>query len=278
MLKIILTSALAGLISISIGYADNKVDVVQYSKPGGQADRMVTYVQDSLGDNFGQRIVVDSCAAAKKVLMNTDNPTVVAWMTELNSPQSDGSPNPCKLDDNMFIGYLAASPWSICHRTDNADATIDALTSEKIRVGVWRSAHYNKKFNDFLVAMNPDAKMIPYKKGSEYRAALAAGELDFTITTMGKDGEICPIVFSATTEDSVQATMVASQIAPDAPNTEMTYNYTLWGVNMDSVNMDLISEVHASEGWKNRRDNRFFPYLATSSVEVQFNHMMGIEE
>ena len=38
-------------------------------------------------------------------------------------------------------------------------------------------------------------KMIPYKKGSEYRAALAAGELDFTITTMGKDGEICPIVF-----------------------------------------------------------------------------------
>ena len=119
MFKTILTSAIAGFIMITTGYADVKVDVVQYSKPGGQADRMVTYVQDGLGDNFGQRIVVDSCAAAKKVLMNTDNPTVVAWMTELNSPQSDGSPNPCKLDDNMFIGYLAASPWNRQCRRNN---------------------------------------------------------------------------------------------------------------------------------------------------------------
>ena len=278
MFKTILTSAIAGFIMITTGYADVKVDVVQYSKPGGQADRMVTYVQDSLGDNIGERIIVDSCAAAKRVLTNTTNPTVVAWMTEMNAPLADGSPNPCKLDDEMFIGYLAASPWSICHRTDNADATIDALTSGKIRVGVWRSTHYNKKFNDFLVAMNPDAKMIPYKKGSQYRAALAAGELDFTISTMGKDGEICPIVFSSTTEGSTQATIIAGDIAPDAPNTEMTYNYTLWGTNMDDVDMDIISEVHSSESWKNRRDNRFFPYQSTSSRQAQFNHMMGIKE
>ena len=103
MFKTILTSAIAGFIMITTGYADVKVDVVQYSKPGGQADRMVTYVQDSLGDNIGERIIVDSCAAAKRVLTNTTNPTVVAWMTEMNAPLADGSPNPCKLDGVSVI-------------------------------------------------------------------------------------------------------------------------------------------------------------------------------
>ena len=37
MFKTILTSAIAGFIMITTGYADVKVDVVQYSKPGGQA-------------------------------------------------------------------------------------------------------------------------------------------------------------------------------------------------------------------------------------------------
>jgi len=268
MFKTIFTSAIAGLAMISSAYAGEKVDVIQYTKAGAQADRMITYVQESLGENFGKRIVVDNCAAAKKVLSNTSNPTVVAWMTELNNPQADGSPNTCALADDMFVGYLAASPWSICHRTDNAAATLDALKTGDIRVGVWRNAYYNKQFEAFLKAMNPNAKMIPYKKGSEYRAALAAGELDFSISTLGKDGETCPVVLSTTIEGSAQATITASELAPGAPYAVSGYNYTLWAANMDGINIDLLKTVYASNAWKNRKDSRYHPFM-TDATRVE---------
>lgn len=269
MFKTILTTAVAVLITISTAIAGEKIDVIQYTKAGAQADRMITYVQESLGDRFGERIIVENCAAAKKVLLSTKNPTVVAWMTELNAPQSDGSASPCLLDDSMFIGYLAASPWSICHRTDNASATFDALKTGDIRVGVWRSAYYNKKFKEFLTAMNPNAKMIPYKKGSEYRAALAAGEIDFSISTLGKDGETCPVVFNTTVEGSSGAIALAKDLAPNAPSSVMSYNYTLWAVNMDVVNNNLLQTIYGSDAWANRKDNRYFPFMTDATREQQ---------
>lgn len=269
MFRTIFTSAIAGLTMISTAYAGDKIDVIQYTKAGAQADRMITYVQESLGDNFGQRIVVDNCAAAKKIMSSTTNPTVVAWMTELNNPQADGTPNTCALDDDKFVGYLAASPWSICHRTDNAAATLDALRNDEIRVGVWRSSYYNAQFEAFLNAVNPNAKMIPYKKGSQYRAALAAGELDFSISTLGKDGETCPVVLSTTTEGSAQATITANELAPGAPYAVSGYNYTLWAANMDGVDIDLLETVYASDAWANRKDNRYFPFMEDATRAEQ---------
>ena len=66
MKKILLTimTTLFLVTSASVSFAADKIDVLQHSRAGGLGDRMVTYIADALGDQFGEKIVVDNCAAA----------------------------------------------------------------------------------------------------------------------------------------------------------------------------------------------------------------------
>lgn len=259
----------AGLSFTSFAYAEEKIDIIQFSKTGAQADRMITYIADSLGDQFGERIVVENCASGKEVLMRTDRPTVVAWYNELQSPQSDGSPNPCALPKRSFLGYLAGSPWSICHRTDNKQATIEHLKTGNIRVGTWQSGYYAPRFESIVAAINPNAKVIPYKKGSEYRAALAAGEIDFTISTLAKDGETCSVVLAS--ELTNESTIRGIDLAPDNQHAILSYSYILAGVNMDKVDIDILDTLYSSEAWANRRDHRYFPVYQDKTLDEQWD-------
>ena len=72
LLTIIATLFLA--VSPSISFAADKIDVLQHTRAGGLGDRMVTYIADALGDQFGERIVVDNCAAAVQYLKKAKNP------------------------------------------------------------------------------------------------------------------------------------------------------------------------------------------------------------
>ena len=125
LLTIIATLFLA--VSPSISFAADKIDVLQHTRAGGLGDRMVTYIADALGDQFGERIVVDNCAAAVQYLKKAKNPVITAMPFESMAKQNDGSKNACAISKKHFIEMYAASPWSVCHRSDNAAATIDAL-------------------------------------------------------------------------------------------------------------------------------------------------------
>ena len=259
---------LAGLSFTSFAYAEEKIDIIQFGKTGAQGDRMITYIADSLGDQFGERIVVDNCASGKDVLMQTDRPTVIAWYNELQAPQADGSPNPCALSKNEFLGYLAGAPWSICHRTDNSQATIEYLKTGNIRVGTWQSGYYAPRFDSIITAINPNARIIPYKKGSEYRAALAAGEIDFSISTIAKDGETCSVILAP--EITNEAQIRGIDLAPDNQHAILSYTYFLAGVNMDNINIDILDNLYSSEAWANRRDDRYFPVYQDKTLDEQW--------
>lgn len=273
MFKIITTVAVMAIGFASSAIAGDKINTMQYTKSGGQADRMITYVEKALGDRFGERIVVDNCAAAKKILENSSTPVLTAWMSELQANQADGSAGACALDQSNFQGYLAAAPWSVCHRTDNTQATLDYLRTGNIRVGVWQSGFYGPQFEAFMNAINPNAKVIPYKKGSQYRAALAAGELDFSISTMAKDGETCPIVLAQ--EVTGDAVTTGEKFAPNAPYNVNAYSYFLAGTA--GLKGDFVGMTHASQAWADRRDNRYHPFLERNwnEREHQWSHLMG---
>jgi tripartite-type tricarboxylate transporter receptor subunit TctC len=268
MKKILLTilTTLFLVMSASVSFAADKIDVLQHSRAGGLGDRMVTYIADALGDKFGEKIVVDNCAAAIAYLKKAKNPVVTALPFESMAKQNDGSKNACAIPKKYFINMYAASPWSVCHRTDNASATIDALRNGEVRVGVWQNGFYGPRFIAFMKAINPNAKVIPYKKAKMYRAALVAGEIDFSISTVAKDGESCPVVLN----DKIvgDAEMIAQDLEPKAPHSVLGYSYFFAGKNVKGIDIPAI--VFASESWKNRRDHRYGQFMIDESRNKQW--------
>ena len=263
LLTIIATLFLA--LSPSISFAADKIDVIQYSRAGGLHDRMITYVADALGDQFGERIVVDNCAAAIQYLKKTRKPTVAAMAFESMAKQNDGSKNACAIDKKYFMEMYAASPWSVCHRSDNAAATIDALRKSDVRVGVWQNGFYGPRFIKFMEAINPNAKVIPYKKAKMYRAALVAGEITFSISTVAKDGESCPVVLNDTVVGDAE--MTAADLEPKAPYSVLGYSYFFAGANIKGADVPAI--VFSSDAWKNRRDQRYDVFMTDLSRNKQ---------
>jgi len=254
------------VMSPSISFAADKIDVFQYSRAGGLGDRMVTYVADALGDQFGERIVVDNCAAAIQYLKKARKPVVAAMAFESMADQNDGSKNACAIDKKHFIEMYASSPWSVCHRSDNTAATIDALRTSKVRIGVWQNGFYGPRFIKFMEAINPNAKVIPYKKAKMYRAALVAGEIDFSISTVAKDGESCPVILN----DKVigDAEMTAAELEPKAPYNVLGYSYFFAGANIKGTDIPAI--VFSSDAWKNRRDQRYDVFMTDLSRNKQW--------
>ena len=51
----------------------------------------------NLGDQFGEKIVVDNCAAAIAYLKKAKNPVVTALPFESMAKQNDGSKNACAI-------------------------------------------------------------------------------------------------------------------------------------------------------------------------------------
>lgn len=250
----------------SIAFASSKVDVLQYSRAGGLDDRMVTYIADAMGDQFGEKIIVDNCAAAVQYLKKTKKPTITAMPFESMAKQADGSKNACAIDKKYFIQMYAASPWSVCHRTDNEAATIQALRNSDVRVGVWQNGFYGPRFVKFMEAINPNAKVIPYKKAKMYRAALVAGEIDFSISTVAKDGESCPIILNDRIVGDAEIT--ASDLEPKAPYSVLGYSYFFAGANLKGF--DVPAKVFSSDAWKNRRDQRYNVFMTDLSRNKQW--------
>tara|TARA_B100000780_G_C21124727_1_gene456011 strand:+ start:3016 stop:3837 length:822 start_codon:yes stop_codon:yes gene_type:complete len=268
MKKILLTiiGTLFLVTSASVSFAADKIDVLQHSRAGGLGDRMVTYIANALGDQFGEKIIVDNCAAAVQYLKKAKNPVITAMPFETMAKQNDGSKNACAIDKRMFIQMYAASPWSVCHRTDNAEATINALRNNKVRVGVWQNGFYGPRFIAFMKAINPNAKVIPYKKAKMYRAALVAGEIDFSISTVAKDGESCPVVLNDTLVGDAQIT--ATELEPNAPYSVLGYSYFFAGKNIKRIDVPAI--VFSSNAWNNRRDHRYDVFMTGDSKRKQW--------
>jgi len=255
--------------SASISFAADKIDVLQYTRAGGLGDRMVTYIADALGDQFGEKIVVDNCAAAVQYLKKAKNPVITAMPFESMAKQNDGSKNACAINKKYFVEMYAASPWSVCHRSDNAAATIQALRNGDVRVGVWQNGFYGPRFVKFMEAINPNAKVIPYKKAKMYRAALVAGEIDFSISTVAKDGESCPVILNDTIVGDAQ--MTAAELEPNAPYNVLGYSYFFAGANLKGTDVPAI--VFASDAWKNRRDNRYNVFMTDLSRNKQWKSL-----
>ena len=267
----IILATLFMILPVTSALSADKVDVIQYSRAGGLHDRMITYVADSLGDRFGERIVVDNCAAAIQYLKKTSRPTVAAMAFESMAKQNDGSKNACAIDKKHFVQMYAASPWSVCHRSDNPAATISALRNDDVKVGVWQNGFYGPRFVAFMKAINPKAKVIPYAKAKMYRAALVAGEIDFSISTVAKDGELCPVVLNDKLVGDAEVT--AGDLEPKAPYSVLGYSYFFAGANL--ANIDIAKVVFTSDAWKNRRDQRYGPFMTNVSKNKQWKSLIN---
>lgn len=251
-----------------------QTDTLMYTKPGGLTDRLLTIVEDSLGSEHGKRVSVDSCAAAATYLNSTDTPTIAMWGPEFQFPKEDGSPNPCALSDDKFVGFYAAAPYLICYKDGNSQAeNMSFLREADISVGAYYSAYNFVPLSSVMQALNPNAKVIPYKSSKNYRPALQAGEIDYTMPTSVKDGEKCIATLGEQSVDGLPT--VKSMI--DHPFNILTYSYTVVGANIDNID-SFVSDVHASDAWKNRKDQKYTPFLSDLSRAEQLDWQITIND
>ena len=251
-----------------------QTDTILYHKPGGLNDRLLTIIEASLGDDFGQRITMENCAATKEYLSTASNPTLTLWSPELQFQTEDGSPNPCAASDDMFVGTFAAAPFMICHRADDSQASsLDHLKSGNIRLGAYFSKYNMVPLSAVMSSLNPNSTVAPYKSQKTYRPALQSGELDYIITTSMKDGEKCVATLGENPHDGLPT--VNSMI--DHPFNVFTYTYTIIGTNIADPD-SIIPNVHASDAWANRQDQKYVPFLSGSSRADQLDWQTTFNE
>jgi len=250
-----------------------ETDTILFSKPGGLDDRLLTIIEESLGTNFGNRITVENCAAAAQYLSNTDKPTVSLWGPAFQFSEN-GSSNPCALPDEQFIGFFAAAPFHICYKEGNKQAAnINYLRTGDVTIGAWSNKYALTPLTSLIATLNPNAKVIPYKSSKNYRPALQAGEIDYTVPTSVKDGEKCLATLGETSVDNLPT--VSSMV--DHPFSILTYSYTIVGANVDNPDT-FVSSVHASEGWINRKDQTYTSFLSDLSRAEQLDWQTSINE
>ena len=235
--------------------ASDKIDVVKYSTAGGLTDRMNDIIAESLGDKFGQFVNVNGCAAAKRVIENSENPTVAAWSVEYLAED-----NSCLVDREYFKGTMASAQYYICHMSDNKKAaTMDYFRKGNIKVAVWDSAFWSVPQTDFVMSANPKAKVIRYKS-KQFSTALPSGEVDYKMSTIPKDGETCLIVLG----DTGEGIATGKSLGTESKFSELGYAYVIVGTE------DVQDTVHNSEAWTNRKDTKYGKWDVSYSQVSRF--------
>lgn len=211
--------------------AIEKINVIKHSRPGGLIDRLNEIIALSLGERFGEFIQVPNCVAAKKIIENSTTPILTAWPTER---QAVGQP--CKVDDKFFISTYSNSPYHITYFAGNDKASdINYLLTGEIKIGVWDSAFWYKPQSQFILDMNPKAKVIRYKS-KPFRTALASGEIDYKMVSFPGD-------------DPVIAILDGQGLMKEHKFSNMGYSLLLFG----NIDFD-IREIYESDAWEQRRD------------------------
>ncbi len=226
-------------------YAE-KINVIKHSRPGGLIDRLNILIAESLGDNFGEFIEVPNCVMAKKIMESSKTPVLTAWPTER---QADGQP--CKLSEDYFVSTYSNSPYHITYFKDNKKAEdINYLLNGDIKIGVWDSAFWYPPQKEFILSLNPKAKIIRYKS-KPFRTALASGEIDYKMVSFPG-------------EDPVIAIMDGETLLPEHKFSNMGYSLLLFG-NF-RYNME---QIYSSDSWKERRDQTHQPWMRGQFKEYQ---------
>lgn len=246
-------------------FAADKIDLVRFSRPGGLGSRFTDTLEGALGDNLGETITVKGCKAAVDYINKTDKPTLAIGYVDMQLGK-------CAVEQENFYGYLGASSVYLCLREDAKDGWQDRLQTKGIKIGYAKWPFFTTYVSEIAPAINPDAKLVPYKNSGAYRTALVAGEIDFTISSTAKDGEICPVVFAPSTEGT-EATVLGSDIAPGSEAAKnFSYSMYVIGSNLP-VNKDIVNAVFASDAWANRKDFRYTEFLTDRSLAEQFKHL-----
>jgi len=215
-----------------------KINVIKHSRPAGLIDRLNVILAEALGERFGVFIEVANCVAAKKVMENSKQPVITAWPTER---QFGGQP--CTVDNKYFISTYSNSPYHITYFSSNEQAAdINHLRTGDIKIGVWDSAFWYAPQKEFILSLNPNAKVIRYKS-KPFRTALASGEIDYKMVSFPG-------------EDSVIAIMDGESLLPEHKFSNMGYSLLLFG----NINVNIES-IYESDAWANRRDVTHQPWM-----------------
>lgn len=269
MKNFIIATVLSGLAFVSSAQAEEKIDIILNGKPGGLVSRMVDIAESSLGDQFGERLTMKGCAPAVEYIKNTNKPTIAIGWPDMQV----GEDNPCSIPKEMFYGYLGASSFSLCVKDENKEGAIDRLKNDDVIIGYSNWSWIRHQSEIMVPEINSKAKAVPYKNSASLRTALAAGEVDFSITTTSGDGEWCPVILAPDLADGAIAT--GKDLFPNSKIAgNFAYSVYLLGANIPQ-NKDLANLILASDAWKNRKDIKYKDYLVESDLDDQFAVLNG---
>lgn len=266
MKNIIIAAVVASFGVVSQAVAED-IDTLLFSRPGGLVGRTMDVVEGALGDRHGERVVLKGCAAAIEYLKNTDRPTITAAYPDMQA----GENNPCAVELETFHGYLGASPFYLCVREENKEGAVDRLMNDDVLIGYADWSWIRQQTNRLVAEINPNAKAVPYKNSKAYRAALAAGEIDFMVSSLGKDGEYCPVILAPELQND--ATVTGGELVPNGVVAKnFSYSTYLIGANIPNDG-EIQSIVLDSDAWANRVDSRYEAFMTDSNLVEQFNHL-----
>jgi hypothetical protein len=266
MKNIIIAAVVASFGVVSQAVAQD-IDTLLFSRPGGLMGRTMDVVEGALGNRHGERVVVKGCAAAIEYLKNTDRPTIAAAYPDMQA----GENNPCAVELDTFHGYLGASPFYLCVREENKEGAVDRLMNDDVLIGYADWAWIRQQSNRLAAEISPKVKAVPYKNSKAYRAALAAGEIDFMVSSLGKDGEFCPVILAPELQND--AIVTGGELVPNGVVIkDFSYSTYLIGANIPNDG-EIQSLVLGSDAWSNRVDNRYEAFMTDSNLVEQFKHL-----
>jgi hypothetical protein len=245
--------------------ATEKIDTILDSRPGGLASRMIEIVENSLGEKHGKRIIVDNCAAMTKYIKNSKTPILA-----IGYPDMQIGKNPCYQEEENFYGFLGSSPMYLCVRTENEKYAINNLFMKDIFIGYADFPWLKQKSQKLIKSIGSNAKGIPYSNSAAAKAALVNGEINYMISSLLQDGEICPIILDENLQN--EAIIRGIDLFPESNGVIFSYSVFLLGSNLPR-NKDILENILNSVFWENRVDFRYKEMLIDLNLSEQYMYL-----
>jgi len=223
-------------------------------------------------DGFADTITrVDSCAAAARIIQNTDEPIIAPW--DILSLYEEEN-HPCDiLDENTFKTIVGQAHFNFCRMPDGSDG-IAHIIDEGARIGTFRGNETYVPLETILAGLGGKSHPVAYSSVGDYKAALVAGEVDFIFATVPDEGMECVM----TTHPSPENTDIAllSDFYTGIFH-DYAFSFALIGNNVEAeVIREALLAVTETDDWKQGLGSRYDTSVVLNPSEEQYTTLVEL--
>lgn len=258
---------------LNVASASEKIRLISQYGPGGVFYGALEAISKIDDEKFASRVErMGSCAEIANYARKTEHPMITTW--EVQGTFQRGN-HPCNLvSGESFVTLIGQAYWNFCRLPESENKNAIHELMGDVRVGVFEGPQYRIIADTLLEGIGSSGVSVPYASVSDYKAALAVGEIDYILTTMDESNMECVLTTNPNSEEirhSVSDFYTGKFF-------DASYTVAILGFNVDPEEIrKLFLKASKSDEWKNGVGKRYAPNIIQESSKTQYSFISNYQ-